>query len=220
MVTRAHRSRPRARRADRRFPAIRCFERRRFAALRENRPPLSSHDGRFATRWPTSARRTVTLACIGVLACLGASWLHPPISLLYNPSASVARGWYLIVPARRLKIRMLVIARLPVWAARLAAARGYLPITVPVIKRIAARGGDHVCERAGILSIKGRRVARALTADSASRPLPAWRGCRDLRTNEFLLLGGGAADSYDSRYFGPVVASAIMGRAIPLWTWQ
>lgn len=219
IVTRAHRSRPRAPRADRRFPAIRRFDHRRFAALRQDRPLLSSHGGRFATRWPTSARRTVTLASIGVLACLGASWLHPSISLLYNPSASVARGWYLIVPVTRLKIGMLVIARPPAWAARLAAARGYLPIKVPVIKRIAARGGDHVCERAGILSIKGRRVARALTADSASRPLPAWRGCRDLRTNEFLL-GGDAADSYDSRYFGPVVASAIMGRAIPLWTWQ
>lgn len=220
IVTRAHRSRPRAPRADRRFAAIRCFERRRFAALRKNQPPLSSHDGRFATRWPTSAGRTVTLACIGVLACLGAPRLHRQISLLYNPSASVARGWYLIVPVARLKVGMLVIARLPVWAARLAAARDYLPITVPVIKRIAARGDEHVCERAGVLSIEGRPVARALTADSAGRPLPAWRECRDLRTNEFLLLGEGAADSYDSRYFGPVVASAIMGRAIPLWTWQ
>jgi type IV secretory pathway protease TraF len=199
IVTRAHRSRPRAPRADRRFPVIRRVDRRPFAALREKQPLLSPHGGRFATRWPTSARRTVTLAFIGVLACLGASWLHTPISLLYNPSASVARGWYLIIPVTRLKVGMLVIARLPVWAARLAAARGYLPITVPVIKRIAARGGDHVCERAGILSIKGRRVARALTVDSASRPLPAWGGCRDLRTNEFLLLGGGAADSYDSR---------------------
>ena len=161
----------------------------------------------------------MTLACIGVLACLGASWLHSPISLMYNPSAAVARGWYLIIPVTRLRSH--ARDRPPSGlAARLAAARGYLPITVPVIKRIAARGGDHVCERAGILSIKGRRVARALTADSASRPLPAWRGCGDLRTNEFLLLGGGAADSYDSRYFGAVVASAIIGRAIPLWTWQ
>src|SRR6185312_6213990 len=163
---------------------------------------------------------TVTLTCMGVLACLGASSIHAPISLLYNPSASVARGWYLVFPATRLKVGMLVIARLPVWAARLAAARGYLPITVPVIKRVAARGGEHVCERAGVLLIEVRPVARALAADSAGRPLPAWRGCRDLRPNEILLLGEGAADSYDSRYFGPVVASAILGRAIPLWTWR
>jgi conjugative transfer signal peptidase TraF len=217
---RARRNRPRAPGADRRFPAIRCVDPRWFATLPENEPLPSPNGGRFVVRWPTSARRTMTLACVGVLACLGAPWLHPQISLLYNPSASVARGWYLIVPVTRLKVGMLVIARLPVWAARLAAARDYLPITVPVIKRIAARGDEHVCERAGVLSIEGRPVARALTADSAGRPLPAWRECRDLRTNEFLLLGEGAADSYDSRYFGPVVASAIRGRAIPLWTWQ
>ncbi|MHB8812484.1 MAG: S26 family signal peptidase [Steroidobacteraceae bacterium] len=217
---RARRNRPRAPEADRRLPAIRCVDAHRFATLTENEPLPSPDGGRFALHWPTGARRTVTLACAGVLACLGASWLHAPFSLLYNPSASVARGWYLIVPATRLKVGVLVIAHLPVWAARLAAARGYLPITVPVIKRIAARGDEHVCERAGILSIDGRPVARALTADSASRPLPAWRGCRDLRVNEFLLLGEGAADSYDSRYFGPVVASGIMGRAIPLWTWR
>jgi conjugative transfer signal peptidase TraF len=219
-VMRARPNRPRARGADRRLAAIRCVDPRRFATLPDSEPLPSPNGGRFAVRWPTSARRTVTLACVGVLACLGASRLHAPISLLYNPSASVARGWYLIVPATQLKVGMLVIARLPAWAAQLAAARGYLPITVLVIKRIAARGGERVCERAGILSIEGRPVARALTADSAGRPLPAWRGCRDLRTNESLLLGEGAADSYDSRYFGPVVASTIMGRAIPLWTWR
>ena len=219
-MMRARRNRPRAPRARPRLPAIRCVDPRRFATLPENEPLPSPNGGRLGVRWPTSASRTVTLACVGVLACLGALWLHAPISLLYNPSTSVARGWYLIVPATRLKVGVLVIARLPVWAARLAAARGYLPITVPVIKRIAARGGEYVCERAGILSIERRPVARALTADSAGRPLPAWRGCRDLRTKEFLLLGEGAADSYDSRYFGPIAASAIMGRAIPLWTWR
>jgi type IV secretory pathway protease TraF len=217
---RARRSRPRASGAERRPGAIRCHDPSRFSTLPERESLPSLNGGRLAVGRPTSARRPVILACIGVLACLSASWLHPPISLLYNPSPSVARGWYLIVPPARLKVGVLVIARLPVWAARLAAARDYLPIMVPVIKLIAARGGDLVCERAGILSIKGRRVARALTADSDSRPLPAWRGCRDLRTGEFLLLGEGAADSYDSRYFGPIAASAIMGRAIPLWTWR
>lgn len=217
---RGRRNRLRARRGTPGHPAIRCVASRRLVTLPDKQLGQVPNRGRFAARWPIGASRTVTLTFVGVLACLGASRLHGPISLLYNPSASVARGWYLIVPAPQLEVGMLVIARIPVWAARLAAARDYLPITVPVIKRIAARGGEHVCERAGILSIEGRPAARALTADSAGRPLPAWRGCRDLRANEFVLLGEGAADSYDSRYFGPVVASAITGRAIPLWTWR
>ena len=143
-----------------------------------------------------------------------------PIRFVYNASPSVALGWYLQVPASRLAVGMFVVARLPPAAARLAAERGYLPITVPVVKRIAADHGEHVCERSRILSIDGRPVARALVADSDGRPLPAWSGCRDLARNEYLLLGDGALDSYDSRYFGPVTAHAILGRAIPLWTWR
>jgi type IV secretory pathway protease TraF len=115
---------------------------------------------------------------------------------------------------------MFVIARLPSAAARLAAERGYLPITVPVVKRIAAEAGERVCERSRVLSIDGRPVARALVEDSDGRPLPAWSGCDPLARGEYLLLGDGAPDSYDSRYFGPVEASAILGRAIALWTWR
>ena len=123
------------------------------------------------------------------------------------------------MPPYRLRVGTLVVAHIPSWAARLAAERDYLPITVPVIKRIAAGDGESVCERSGSLAIDGRVVARALSADSAGRPLPAWHGCRTLGRGDFLLLGD-TWDSYDSRYFGPIPAGAVIGRAIPLWTWQ
>ena len=155
----------------------------------------------------------------GVVASLGSPHVHPPIQIIYNASPSIACGWYLIVPPRRLRVGTLVIAHIPSWAARLAADRDYLPITVPVIKRIAAADSESVCERSGRLAIDGHVVARALTADSAGRPLPAWHGCRILGRGEFLLLGD-TWDSYDSRYFGPIAAGAVLGRAIPLWTWQ
>ena len=159
------------------------------------------------------------LMCATALLCLGTPWIHPPIRIFYNASPSIACGWYLVVPPHRLRVGMLVVAHIPLWAARLAAKRDYLPITVPVIKRIAAADGESVCERSGRLAIDGHVVARALTADSAGRPLSAWRGCRTLDRSEFLLLGN-TWDSYDSRYFGPIQARAIVGRAIPLWTWQ
>lgn len=217
---RTDRKRPGAPGASRRLPVVRRIDAGQFAFPPEDEMRPSPNSDRRAARGPTSLQRTLFLVCAGVVACLSARWIHCPIGLLYNPSASVARGWYLTVPATGLKVGMLVIARLPVSAARLAAARDYLPITVPVIKRIAARGGEHICERVGVLSIAGRPVARALRADSAGRPLPAWRGCRVLAMNELLLLGDGAADSYDSRYFGPITARAVKGRAIPLWTWR
>ncbi len=164
-------------------------------------------------------RHLLILMCAAALLCLGASWIHPPIRIFYNASPSIACGWYLVVPPYRLRVGMLVVAHIPSWAARLAAERDYLPISVPVIKRIAAGDGESVCERSGRLTIDGRVVARALSADSAGRRLPAWQGCETLDRGEFLLLGD-TWDSYDSRYFGPIQARAVVGRAIPLWTWQ
>jgi len=184
---------------------------------------ISPETAQASTRSAAGVSRRVpflAVTLVGVSVCLGAPWIHPPIRVVYNASPSVALGWYLLVPAGRLAVGMFVVARLPAAAARLAADRGYLPITVPVVKRIAADHGESVCERSRILSIDGRPVARALVEDSEGRPLPTWFGCQDLSRSEYLLLGDGALDSFDSRYFGPVTARAILGRAIPLWTWR
>ena len=180
---------------------------------------LSARFDPHRTTRRTARLRTLIVILAGVLACLGAPYIHPPIRIIYNASPSIARGWYLIVPPGRLRVGMVVIAHIPSWAARLAAERNYLPITVPVIKRIAAADGQSVCEQSGRLAIDGHVIARALTADSAGRPLPAWHGCRTLDRGEFFLLGD-TWDSYDSRYFGPITGRGIIGRAIPLWTWQ
>ncbi|MGC5204350.1 S26 family signal peptidase, partial [Klebsiella pneumoniae] len=37
--------------------------------------------------------------------------------------------------------------------------------------------------------------------------------------DEFLLLNPTNHASYDSRYFGPISRPAVIGKAIPLWTW-
>jgi type IV secretory pathway protease TraF len=35
---------------------------------------------------------------------------------------------------------------------------------------------------------------------------------------EIFLMNGQVRDSLDGRYFGPIPASSVIGRAIPLWT--
>jgi conjugative transfer signal peptidase TraF len=164
-------------------------------------------------------RRMLIVACIGVATCLGSGFVRPSHRLLYNPSPSVSEGWYAIVPARDVRVGTLVIARLPARTAYLADRRGYLPMTVPIIKRVAAAGGHHVCAWSGMVFIDGQSVARTLIVDGADRPLSAWPHCRTLAADEFFLLGEGSPDSFDSRYFGPVRRTAILGRAIPVWTW-
>jgi conjugative transfer signal peptidase TraF len=108
-----------------------------------------------------------------------------------------------------------VVARLPDGPRRLAARRGYLPSSVPVIKRIAALYGDRVCARGDRLWVNGRLIAARQGADAAGRPLEGWQGCRMLG-DEVLLLGD-SARSFDSRYFGPIDRTRVIARARLLW---
>src|SRR3546814_5177245 len=58
----------------------------------------------------------------------------------------------------------------------------------------------------------------ALIRDRNGRSLPAWQGCRTLAAGELLLLNPDHPDSLDGRYFGPLPASTVPGRAIPILT--
>lgn len=159
-------------------------------------------------------RGAALAACTGAIACLSTLTLPRPM-LLWNASASMPRGLYAIGAAEGVGRGDTVVARLPGGPRRLAARRGYLPFAVPVIKRIAALSGDRVCARGGGLWVNGRFAAARRSADAAGRPLGGWRGCRKLG-GEVLLLGD-SARSFDSRYFGPIDRSRVVGRARLLW---
>ena len=98
------------------------------------------------------------------------------------------------------------------------AARGYLGENVPLLKHVAAKAGQRVCRTGSVVSVDDRPVAVALIHDRAGRPLPVWRGCRTLEAEELLLLNPTHPDSLDGRYFGPLPASAVLGRAVPILT--
>ncbi len=147
-------------------------------------------------------------------------WLFGSPLLFYNASASAPLGWYWLAPAAALQQGRYALADLPDEAARLADLRGYLPRNVPLLKPIAAQFGQLVCEREGVVSIDGVVVAAALPADHLGRPLIAWTMCRQLTQDELFLLNPHRRDSFDSRYFGPIQRSNVLGTAHPVWTWQ
>ncbi len=142
---------------------------------------------------------------------------RPTPVLIYNASASAPIGFYGVLPAEPLHRGDYVLARTPDSVRRLAADRHYLPEDVPLVKRVAALGGDTVCAVNRAVTIDGRYVATQLTADRLGRPLPGWTGCMTLRLGEIFLLMQGVPDSFDGRYFGPVSSSTIIGRLVPLW---
>ena len=166
-----------------------------------------------------------TLAAIGFVALSWAAFVQPLPRLTYNPSDSVAVGWYRIdlfdprtasLP-RPLSVDSIVLVPLPATAATLAAQRGYLPVRVPLLKRVGAVAPQHVCIVAGQVRIDGVPSAAVLPADRMGRALPSLPLCRRLEPGELFLLSVTNPASFDSRYFGPVSASTVIGVARPIW---
>ena len=111
----------------------------------------------------------------------------------------------------------IVLVPLPAEAAALAAQRGYLPTRIPLLKRVGAMAPQEVCIAGGRVRIDGVPSAAVLSADRWSRPLPSWPQCRRFRPGELFLLSVTNPASFDSRYFGPVSAAAVIGVARPVW---
>lgn len=169
--------------------------------------------------------RTLVLAGmgIGLIALCTPVALHLPVQIIYNPSDSVPRGWYRIdglADTRSLHVGSFALARLPTDAAALAAERGYLPAGIPILKRIGAMAPQSVCIRGHVVRIDGEVAAAARTDDGRHRPLQAWTQCRRLTEDELFLLSDTSPASFDSRYFGPIATTAVVGVARPMWTWS
>ena len=141
--------------------------------------------------------------------------------VIYNASASAPGGFYYLenrLPARG---EIAVVAPPPP-IELMVTSLGILPASVPLVKQVAAIGGDEVCrtnEPANTIAINGKVTAEVLETDREGRPLPSWQGCLRLIDGEFFLLQP-HPHSFDSRYFGPVLRCDILGVAHPLWTWN
>jgi conjugative transfer signal peptidase TraF len=165
-------------------------------------------------------RRRAHLALVAGLAVAALALpagLSPSPRLAWNASRSMPLGLDRVRPGAPVEPGAAVLGWLPPAARALAARRGYLPASVPAVKRIAAAAGTRVCARGAGISIDGRRVATRLAADLRGRPLPWWRGCRRLWTNEIFLLVAASPGSFDGRYFGPSPRADVIGRARLLW---
>lgn len=159
-----------------------------------------------------------------IVTCLSATAIGVSASvpvtpwLLWNASASAPVGLYLIQPDDHFEVPDLVAVAPPSPLAHMLDQRGYLPLGVPLLKRIAALPGQQVCRRDRAVTVDGIAIAEAREQDSAGRALPVWRGCRRIADGEVFLLNWQHPDSLDGRYFGPLPRNAVIGRANPLFT--
>jgi conjugative transfer signal peptidase TraF len=137
---------------------------------------------------------------------------------IWNASNSVPIGLYRVQPATRLAVTELVAVQPPDLLAAFLDLNGYLPIGVPMLKRVLALPGQSVCRNGLTITVDGIEVGDAQERDGRGRPLPVWHGCRVIADGDVFVMNWQSADSLDGRYFGPLPASAVVGRAVPVWT--
>ncbi|WP_083742103.1 S26 family signal peptidase [Bradyrhizobium mercantei] len=164
--------------------------------------------------------KTLT-ATFGAVAALVATIAMEPLPLyVWNASTSVPIGLYRLRPAKGFHVTELVAVRPPEPLATFLDLNGYLPIGIPMLKRVLALPGQSVCRIGLTISVDKIAVGEARDSDRRGRPLPKWQGCHVVGDGVLFLMNWQSDDSLDGRYFGFLPVSAVIGRALPVWTWE
>ena len=172
---------------------------------------------RAARRRRRNLQRRTSVVALGC-ACVVATIVAPPLPrLVWNASASAPVGLYWVRPGARIVTGNTVIAWTPAPVRRLAAERRYVPLNVPLVKRVAGVEGDRICAIGATILVNHRKVATRRVSDGQGRPMPWWSGCWTLGEGEYFLLMPDVADSFDGRYFGVAEQADVIGRAQLLW---
>ena len=157
---------------------------------------------------------------VSALFATGLIFFHPQKMLIWNASASVPIGLYRIEPAEQLDVTDLAVVMPPDALADFLDRRGYLPKGVPLLKHVLALSGTKVCRIGNAITAYDMVYGKALDRDSHGRPLPVWQGCITVAEDQAFFMNWDVPDSFDGRYFGALPLSTVVGRAIPVWTYD
>jgi conjugative transfer signal peptidase TraF len=165
-----------------------------------------------------NARSAIILTTFAATVLLLSTIGGAPPRYIWNASHSVPIGLYRLQPVSKLTVTELVAVQPPDLLAAFLDLNGYLPIGVPMLKRVLALPGQTVCRNGFTIAVDGIDAGQAHERDGRGRPLPVWRGCRVIADDQLFVMNWQAEDSLDSRYFGPLPTSAVIGKAVPIWT--
>lgn len=137
--------------------------------------------------------------------------------VVYNHSASLPVGWYVVVPDKNYKVGDIVVFDLQEKARALAVNRGWIRENDLFMKRIGAlEGVEYEITRGRQFLINRNVFGDVQNVDSLGRNMPEYIGKYIVPPNEFLPVAD-IANSYDGRYYGTVPIENIRFKVIPLY---
>jgi conjugative transfer signal peptidase TraF len=147
-------------------------------------------------------------------------------SFRINLAPSSPLGIYWLLPLSYPSRGAFVVVCPPARIAAFGLARGYLRPgfcpqgCMPLLKTVIALPGDQVVASEDGIAVNGRPSAHSKprSSDSRSRPIePMPPACYTVLPGTLWVLGS-RGDSWDSRYYGALPASGLLGVAKPVWT--
>lgn len=160
----------------------------------------------------------VMVTYFSVMGFAAAAFVPTSPRLVWNASASVPIGLYELAPAGHLNAGDLVAVMPDKPLADFMVERGYIGRGVPLMKHVAALAGQTVCRTGNAVTVDAVPFGDALDRDKRGRELPTWQGCKRIANGDIFVMNPDAPDSLDGRYFGPIAARAVIGKATPLYT--
>lgn len=152
------------------------------------------------------------------LALLG-GWFKEyfPKVFVYNYSASLPRGWYLVLPTREYKVGDIVAFTLPD-SAGIAYERQWMRKGDYMLKKIGALEGNRFSVSDTEFRIEGHYVGPVFDKDHEGLPMPRVRGRFVVRKGHFLAVSSAYVNSFDGRYFADISVENIRHKVVPFLT--
>lgn len=144
----------------------------------------------------------------------------------YNASESMPRGFWLEQRLDKVPERGdAIVACLPAteFVKRYIRPGSCKSGIEPLLKSIGAVAGDDVVLTEAGAMVNGWILPNTapLVHDALGRELPAWPyGRYHVETGQVWLFSTWSAQSFDSRYLGPIAVDTIIARSIPIWVWR
>lgn len=170
-------------------------------------------------RWASGAMVGILGSATAAAICVIGNWLPTKLGCCLNITPSEPVGFYRRIDGKPER-GALVLLEQP-QNSRASVLRTYLPINLPLIKRVAAVPTDIVVTDQSGVRVNGVYWpdSAPLSRDREGRALAAYPfGAYRVALSELWVMSNNPR-GLDSRYFGPVPVSSVISRLEPVATW-